>query len=462
MLNKLLGNRMKPSTLAKVKSYGVAIIGIVGIVAIVVATDGNADKKHKEQAEVVNIVTSSNSRALGLDAVRGISKDAQRKTFELETEFEKLKEDNAKLLAELKTSTTLARELKKTQEQLDKLRTQQKASEESFDKRVKTAIDTAVNDSEVKKILNVNREQIPKLNSDHDPYADKSQAAAQESKLPVPQRRITAPNGGFSYGEPATKSNGDSVAAARKVTPNGTFDLRGNSLFKISEVDLSLDGSKNIKESQEIYLPKTSILTGVILTGLDAPTHKGAQESPYPVLVRIKKEAVLANFKVIREVNECFALMSGYGDLSTERAMLRGEGITCVKKDGTVIERKMSGYAAGEDSKAGIKGTLVTRNSTILVNAMMAGFASGMSSAFNVTPTPTYTTNDDGTVNYADIFTPKAGQGALASGASHAMEKLADYYMELANQMHPVIEVGAGRVIDIVLTEGTDLGVAKL
>lgn len=40
-------------------------------------------------------------------------------------------------------------------------------------------------------------------------------------------------------------------------------------------------------------LPAGSILSGVSVTGMDAPTGKQAQRDPFPSLIRVKNEAIL-------------------------------------------------------------------------------------------------------------------------------------------------------------------------
>ena len=128
-----------------------------------------------------------------------------------------------------------------------------------------------------------------------------------------------------------------------------------------------------------------------------------------------------------------------------------------MKVNGEVIEADFRSFAVGEDGKNGLKGTLVTRNSKILANSMMAGFAAGLSSMFDVNPVPVLSTTSNGQTQYQDVFSTDALQGGAAKGASDAMNRLADYYMELADAMHPVIEVGAGRVVDMIVTNGTGL-----
>lgn len=67
-------------------------------------------------------------------------------------------------------------------------------------------------------------------------------------------------------------------------------------------------------------------------------------------------------------MRECFVLLAGYGDLSSERAYLRGETVSCVLLDGSVIETRQ-GYAAGEDGKAGVRGRLVTKQGQFIARA---------------------------------------------------------------------------------------------
>lgn len=65
-----------------------------------------------------------------------------------------------------------------------------------------------------------------------------------------------------------------------------------------------------------------------------------ASAHPFPSTLRIQKEAILPN-RFRADVRECFLIVSGYGDLSSERAYLRGETFSCVREDGGVIEAKL-------------------------------------------------------------------------------------------------------------------------
>src|SRR3546814_6203967 len=54
--------------------------------------------------------------------------------------------------------------------------------------------------------------------------------------------------------------------------------------------------------------------------------------SPFPSLIRIKNEAILPN-RFRADFRECFLIAGGWGDLSSERAYLRAERLSCVRND---------------------------------------------------------------------------------------------------------------------------------
>jgi conjugal transfer pilus assembly protein TraB len=451
-INQLLSRYLKPSQITIVYMV-VSFLLIVGFVMLVSESRTPQKPKFVKKPDIENIITSKNTRNFGLDAVN----DKVTVTSQDVTKLEKMVTGMAQKLKDAqegkKSSEQLARELKQTKATVSKLEAQIANQKQEIDDRVKKAVDYQMSEVRVQNILTAQ------------PIGSNSSASNQRPLPKVNPQRRQSRDTNFSYGNKGnsgatTQVSGQQVqgsmqtasASNKPVIPTEP-EQRTRELFTVIEEEHAIA----YEESDEIYLPKGSILTGVLITGFDAPTQSNASDNPMPVLVRVKKEAILPNHYVLEEVRECFALLAGYGDLSSERAQLRGEAITCVKGDGEVLEKTFGSYAVGEDGKAGLKGTLVTRNSAILVRTMMAGFMSGMASAFDVTPVPVIATESDGTQQYQDVWSADAVQGGVASGASQGLEKLADYYMDLADQMHPVIEIGSGRVIDMIITQGTTL-----
>jgi len=232
----------------------------------------------------------------------------------------------------------------------------------------------------------------------------------------------------------------------------------GLKIFTVESVAQSLSDKDNDKN---LMIPSGSIISGVILNGLDAATGRSARKDPFPVLVRIQKDAILPN-NFIADVKECFATLAGYGELSSERAMLRGETFSCITKNGDVIEEEFPAYAVGEDGKAGIRGRLVSKAGSLIAKTALAGFAAGVAEAFDTSPVPVIRTGDvGGSKLYQENFSSDAAQHGVSSGASAAMTRLAEYYMDMADQIFPVIEVDAGRQVDVVLTHGIKLKVRE-
>jgi conjugal transfer pilus assembly protein TraB len=190
---------------------------------------------------------------------------------------------------------------------------------------------------------------------------------------------------------------------------------------------------------------------------MDAPTSKSAKRDPFPALMRFKKEAILPNhFKA--DIKECFLIVSGYGSMSSERAYLRGETISCINEDGTSLEARFDSFGVGSDGKTGVRGRLVTKAGAVIGRAMLAGFGQGLSKAFGSAAIPTISTDaNNSTVQFQDVLSSDSLQAAGVSGAGSALAKVADYYLELADELTPVIEIDAGRIVSFVVTKGLTL-----
>jgi len=213
-------------------------------------------------------------------------------------------------------------------------------------------------------------------------------------------------------------------------------------------------------EEGSVYIPAGAMLKGVLLNGLDMPTGQGARKDPAPALIRVKHQAILPN-RVRADVRECFLLVSGFGDLASERAYLRGETFSCVRADGGVIEIPIDGYAVGEDGKVGVRGRVVSKQGALLAKALQAGFLQSFSQLFNSMPAIPVNTGNGSNVQFQSMLTPQALGAGAAQGVGGSMDRLANYYLDMAEQMFPVIEVDAGRGVELILNKGTALRLAR-
>jgi len=212
----------------------------------------------------------------------------------------------------------------------------------------------------------------------------------------------------------------------------------------------------NREKKQNIRIPAGTIIQGVLLNGLDAPTSRSAQKNPTPALVRIKHDAILPNkYKV--DIKECFILSSGYGVMSTERANMRTEKMSCVLDDGTVLESAIDGYLVGQDGKVGVRGRLVSKQGQMIAKSLIAGLFSGMSSIMRPTSVTTLDIDPGKTGQWQMPNIGGVASSSLLGGASTATQNISKFYLDMAEEVFPVIEVDAGRKVTIILVNGANL-----
>ena len=226
---------------------------------------------------------------------------------------------------------------------------------------------------------------------------------------------------------------------------------------KITEyVNIKTASSKN--GIPDMYLPAGSILSGTLITGLDAPTSNQSRQDPYPALLRIKHEAILPN-RYRMDIRECFLIAGGFGDMSSERAYMRAERISCIKKDGSIVEASMDAYSVGEDGKAGIRGRLVSKNGQLIGNALMSGFVAGVTNAFAPQRVQSLQTSvTPGSVQpYQYPSMEMIGGQSVAGGVKGAATVIAEYYLQMARNIFPIIEIDAGRKVDFIMIRGLSL-----
>jgi len=219
------------------------------------------------------------------------------------------------------------------------------------------------------------------------------------------------------------------------------------------------EGQDKKKESGDrIYLPP-SFMAATLLSGLDAPTSEGAKGNPAPVFIRIKELAVLPN-RVKANLKGCFVIAEGHGNLATERAELRLVSLSCLdRKDHAVIDQKIKGFVVDSDGKIGLKGTVVSKMGSAVARSLIAGFFGGIGDAFRQSAS----TQSVSALGVTQIVDPnRVVRAGIGGGVATAATELQKFYLELAKQTMPVIEVGATKNITVIVSEGVDLVVKEL
>ena len=403
-------------------------------------------KPSSKQATIQHILTDSDPRSLGIDGISAQLRDLLQKN-----------EEQSRRLAVLE-------EQQKRVQQSDEQRFKQwtSAEREAYDAKLRAV------SGEVESLKNK-----PANSGESALSTPATPGAVNPSPKPTDQRlsrsrTMPDPNDLSHVFEQAAvplSSQGSPVVAggrsAQASQPQAALQIR---VIKDEKASSSAQEAKQATKQSakpgEVFIPAGSILTGVLLNGLDAPTGKKAKKEPMPVLFRIKKEAILPN-RFHADVRECFLLAAGFGDLSAERAYFRGETFSCVRQDGGVIEVPMNAYATGEDGKNGIRGRVVSKQGALLAQSMMAGFLRGFSDAFGRNQIPVLMTGGlgslSGTTPFQSAFSAQSTEGGALKGAGYAMERLSHFYMDMAEEIYPVIEVDATRQVNFIVQKGTAL-----
>jgi conjugal transfer pilus assembly protein TraB len=205
------------------------------------------------------------------------------------------------------------------------------------------------------------------------------------------------------------------------------------------------------KEHRTIYLPP-SFMAATLLSGLDAPTAETGKGNPVPALLRIRNLAVLPN-DVKADLKGCFVIASGYGDLATERANMQAVSLSCVTKEGkAIIDQKIKGFLVDQDGKIGLQGRVVSRMGSAIARSMVAGFFGGMGDYISSQNQILSTSPLGSTITTDPTEAAKYGMGA---GLSTGFNEIQKFYLDLAKQAVPVIEIGATKNVTLVIEEGT-------
>lgn len=411
----------------------VVIAGSIAVLFLVVKLFGTGDSERKprnsREDSIRHILTDRSTREVGIDGLSADVRLVSRDNAELRKELERLKDELKTKAADTgtETSRTESRQMARDLERLQ---------------------------GEVKELteLLTNQNQAAAEGDTEEDGADTTGSTAQASEAALSE---TNPEDFFRNAPSPGQTSVDAEGKRGEPARPSTLVISSYSSSTGAEDDEYQDEAKD----DEIYMPAGSILTGVLINGMDAPTASGARQDPFPATLRIQKEAILPN-RFRADIRECFLIVSGYGDLSSERAYLRGETLSCIKDNGEVIEARLDSYAVGEDGKAGVRGRLVSKQGQMIARSLMAGFMAGAAEAFDVSRVPTLNLDSGGRASYQrNDFSSTLLQGSAARGASTALDRIAEFYIDMAEGIFPVIEVDAGRQIEIIISKGSSLRV---
>ncbi|NNM76403.1 conjugal transfer protein TraB [Sphingomonas sp. ID1715] len=212
-----------------------------------------------------------------------------------------------------------------------------------------------------------------------------------------------------------------------------------------------------VVEDSPDYLPPNSYAPARVIVGVDASAGVASQTDPLPVVLRITGPArsVMQNGKVLTtRIQGCVVNGAARGDLSSEKVYVKLARMTCDQPGGRVAVSEVKGFISFA-GKSGVRGRVVSREGSLVSQALLAGIIGGFGRGFSANATSLFsgiTTNPDGTrgqLSAGDIVT-----GGLGQGAADAADTVSKYLIERAEQYQPVVEMPTGIDVEIVFLDG--------
>lgn len=217
------------------------------------------------------------------------------------------------------------------------------------------------------------------------------------------------------------------------------------------------DASPVVVEDSPEYLPPNSYAPARVIVGVDASAGVNSQTDPLPVVLRITGPArsVMQRGRVLTtRIQGCVINGAARGDLSAEKVYVKLAKMTCDQPGGRVAVSEVKGFISFA-GKAGVRGRVVSREGSLVGQALLAGIAGGFGRGFSA--------NTNAALSGLQVTTngrrPELGagdivKGGLGNGVAEAGDMVSKYLIERAEQYQPVIEMPTGIDVEIVFLDG--------
>jgi len=121
-----------------------------------------------------------------------------------------------------------------------------------------------------------------------------------------------------------------------------------------------------------------------------------------------------------------------------------------VKKGTAVIDQRVKGFVVDSDGKIGLRGTVVSKMGAMVARSVIAGFFSGIGDA--IKSANNHSKHQSIRSNTGNRSQPNAPSRSRCRYLQRSSTNI-QFYLELARQTMPVIEVGAVRDVTLVISE---------
>ncbi|EKN4715508.1 F-type conjugal transfer pilus assembly protein TraB [Yersinia enterocolitica] len=215
------------------------------------------------------------------------------------------------------------------------------------------------------------------------------------------------------------------------------------------DVEEFLLPERDLKTSRYPWIHSGSFADAIVVEGADANASVTGDKNTVPMQLRLTGKVQMPNDGEF-DLTGCFVTLEAWGDVSSERAIVRTRSISCQLGEDT-IDQKIAGHVSFM-GKNGIKGEVVMRNGQILLYAGGSGFLDGIGKGIEKASSTTVGVGATASMSAGEI-----AQAGFGGGVSSAAKTLSDYYIKRAEQYHPVIPIGAGNEVTLVFQDGFQL-----
>jgi hypothetical protein len=246
------------------------------------------------------------------------------------------------------------------------------------------------------------------------------------------------------------------------VSVDNSFNKKLISIEKSKkEKMLKMKNEKEINELEKSFTINTGFSQAFMITGAYAPAFSEGTESPLPVLFEAEGDIIQAN-QVRASVDKCFLLGSAKGQMNSNTASIKLVTLSCLLQDGEyILEGAVEGWVIGENGKPGVPGELLHKNGALLAKTFVAGFLETFSQSIGGGDTQNFDfSGTDEEVNNASVLKNNLISSG-GQGLATVFGKVGEYYLKMAEQIFPVIEVTGGRTVDIIFKGSSNFSVRE-
>lgn len=297
-------------------------------------------------------------------------------------------------------------------------------------------------------------------------YPEKSADPKTIGSIPTQKLSLTAPLpviDNFRFNE-VSKPKKSLIEQRSPRRGRSTLTKQDHPIKQIAVFENPHATQDDLQENEDIkvHLPP-SFMEANLLNGVTAPATDVGKNNPIPMLIRVNNLAVLPN-NVKSNTKGCFVVAEGYGSLADERVHARLLSLSCInQKGGTVIDQAIKGFVVDTDGKEGMKGHVFAKFGQQIARVAIAGFLEGLGDAMTLGQQEfTYGANTGvRSSQFKNTDPDTLAKAGIGQGIVNVAEDLQKFYLKLAEQSLPVIEVHPTKNITIVISEGVDIAIRK-